>query len=113
MGTIVTTTIGVGFNVPEEVFEDLPEDTLEDAFYGGGYKLLDYRNSYFYDYAEANQYVYVKRLTKTFYGTGFDEFPAELILDGPNDAERAELQKLAQTLGIDIVVTRFVETSVG
>lgn len=115
MGTTVSTTIGVGFAIPEDILDELPEDGLWEIFRDGDYKLIDHGSSYFYDYySEPNEYIYVKRLTKTFYGVGFQDLPVDLLQgDVPNEEEWAEIQALTAVLGTGVLLTRFVETSVG
>lgn len=116
MGTTVSTTIGVGFAIPEDILDKLPGDGLWEIFKEGDYKLIGYRSSYFYDYGEPNAYIYVKRLTKTFYGVGFQDLPDEFLnlsVIVLTDEEWAEIQKLTTPLGIGGGLGRFVETSVG
>jgi len=139
MGTTLVTTVGWGFPLTEEDvekldrlaydadpkaqeeyedFEDYQADYAGESLWGllRDFKNWDYSSSYFYDYYpdENRYYVYLKRLTKTFYGVGFHEYPDEDEFLALSNGELQEFEKIKELLGRDdIQWDRFVQTSVG
>lgn len=139
MGTTYSITVGWGFNLTEEdiakLADIIPTEVLKEYGYSSGSELredggdsevlevifpfrdskfpsFDYGMSVFYDYyGDEPYYVYLKRVTKTYYGSGFSEISATTLEYSLE--ELAELAHLEMVLGRDIKIVPFAEMSVG
>lgn len=113
MGTTLVTYVGVGFVVPDDVLDSLGDEPTETVWeIARKYDLLEDSSVYFYDYF-GETYIYIKRLTETYYGAHFSPF---ILTDStPTDNEIDQLNQIQNELGFSrkVIPVPFVATSVG
>ena len=106
MGTTLVTYVGIGFTIPEDVLtgKEIWQITKK-------YDLLGDSSTYFYDYS-GDTFIYIKRLTETYFGAHFNGLPAPSPAYATGE-EWLEINGIQEELGFYEPLTTFVATSVG